>query len=66
MTKLANYFHTDWAAMTPVDWLGLIVTITVALLMAGAYAYAFNPANKDRFNDHRFIPLCDDRMDKED
>ncbi|MBF0633912.1 MAG: cbb3-type cytochrome c oxidase subunit 3, partial [Nitrospinae bacterium] len=49
-----------------VDWLGLTLTVSVAILMAGAYAYAFNPANKERFNDHRFIPLCDDRLDKED
>lgn len=66
MTEISNYFQTDWAAMTAVDWVGLIVTITVAILMAGAYVYAFNPANKDRFNERRFIPFMDNRFDKED
>jgi cytochrome c oxidase cbb3-type subunit 4 len=52
-----NYFSTNWGAMTLQDWLGLIVTIVVFLLMIGLYVYVFHPANKDKLEAQRYIPL---------
>ena len=57
-----SYFFTDWSAMTMQDWLGLIVTIVVFLLMIGLYVYVFHPANKDKLEAHRHIPLDDDDL----
>jgi len=57
-----NYFSTNWEAMTVQDWLGLIVTIVVFLLMIGLYVYVFHPANKDKLEAQRHIPLDDDDM----
>lgn len=39
--------------MTFNDWVGTILAIVVALLMFGAYFYAFRPANKDRFASYK-------------
>ena len=57
---MSDYLATDWGAMTLQDWLGLIVTIVVFLLMIGLYVYVFHPANKARLEAHRNIPLDDD------
>lgn len=62
MNNLRDYFHTDWAAMTQHDWLGLIMTIAVFFVMLGLYLYVFHPANKQRFEAQRFIPLDDDDL----
>ena len=59
-----SYFSTDWAAMTLQDWLGLIVTIVVFLLMIGLYVYVFHPANKEKLEAQRHIPLDDDFFEK--
>ncbi len=37
MTKLQEYFHTDWSAMTAADWFGLILTVVVFIVMLVAY-----------------------------
>lgn len=60
MSKLQDYFHTDWAAMTLHDWLGLGITIVVFFVMVGLYVYVFHPANKERLESQRHIPLDDD------
>ncbi|MCF6339076.1 MAG: cbb3-type cytochrome c oxidase subunit 3 [Gammaproteobacteria bacterium] len=60
MNSLKDYFHTDWAAMTLHDWLGMGVTIVVFFVMIGLYVYIFHPANKERLEAHRYIPLDDD------
>ena len=60
MNKLSEYFHTDWGAMTQHDWIGLIMTILVFLIMIGLYIYVFHPANKERLEAQRRIPLDDD------
>ncbi|HEC19417.1 MAG TPA: cbb3-type cytochrome c oxidase subunit 3 [Gammaproteobacteria bacterium] len=62
MNKLSDYFHTDWAAMTSNDWLGLVMTIVVFLVMLGLYLYVFHPANKERLESQRFIPLDDEDL----
>jgi len=60
-----SYFSTNWGAMTLQDWLGLVVTIVVFLLMIGLYVYVFHPANKAKLEAHRHIPLDEDFMDQD-
>lgn len=64
--KLGDYLQTDWSAMTLHDWLGLFITIVVFFVMIGLYLYVFNPANKDKLEAHRNIPLDDDVLKQED
>ena len=60
MNNLKDYFHTDWSAMTQHDWVGLIMTIVVFFVMLGLYLYIFHPANKERLEKQRYIPLDDE------
>lgn len=60
VNDIKDYFHTDWGAMTQHDWLGLIMTIAVFLVMLGLYLYVFHPSNKARFEAQRYIPLDDE------
>lgn len=60
MNEIKAFFHTDWAAMTFHDWLGLFITIVVFFIMIGLYTYIFHPANKERFEAQRHIPLEED------
>ena len=62
MNSLKDYFHTDWAAMTLHDWLGLGITLVVFFVMIGLYVYIFHPSNKERLEAQRNIPLDDDRL----
>ena len=57
MSSLSDFFATDWAAMTPQDWVGTILTVVVFLLMVGLYFYALRPRNRDRLEAQRFIPF---------
>ena len=66
MNSLAEYFHTDWEAMTTNDWIGLIVTVVVFLLMVGLYFYALRPKNRDKLEKNRYIPMDDERIDSGD
>ena len=61
-----DYFHTDWAAMTLHDWLGLSITIIVFLVMIALYVYILHPSNKEKLEAHRRIPLEDDGLMGED
>lgn len=62
-----DYFHTDWAAMTLHDWIGMLVTVIVFILMIVAYVYVFKPSNREKFESQRHIPLDDDdRFDTEE
>ena len=60
MDSIKEYFHTDWAAMTLHDWLGLSITIVVFFVMVALYIYIFHPSNKEKLEAHRHIPLDDD------
>ena len=60
VNSLKEYFHTDWAAMTLQDWLGLTVTIVVFVVMIALYVYIFHPSNKEKLEAQRHIPLDDD------
>lgn len=62
MNKLQDYFHTDWGAMTLHDWLGLVITIVVFAIMVALYLYIFHPANKERLEAARNIPLDDEHV----
>ena len=61
MNSLREYFHTDWEAMTTNDWIGMIVTVVIFLLMIGLYVYVLRPKNRDKFESKRFIPLDEDK-----
>lgn len=60
MSKLKEYFYTDWEAMTASDWVGMIITVVVFLLMVALYVYVLRPKNRDRLESHRDIPMDDD------
>ena len=66
MSSLKEYFHTDWGAMTTNDWIGLIITVVVFLLMVGLYVYVLRPKNRDRLERQRFIPVDEERTDSGD
>jgi cytochrome c oxidase cbb3-type subunit 4 len=66
MSSLAEYFQTDWAAMTTNDWIGLIMTVVTFLLMVGLYFYALRPKNREKLEKNRFIPMDEDRTDSGD
>ena len=66
MSSLAEYFHTDWEAMTTNDWIGLIITVVVFLLMVGLYFYALRPKNREKLEKNKFIPMDEDRIDNGD
>lgn len=57
MTNLTDYFHTEWAALSLHDWIGMIITVTVFLLMAGAYVAVLDPKRKNELEAQRHIPL---------
>jgi len=63
VTKFQEYFHTDWSAMTGTDWVGLILTVVVFVLMVVLYFWVLNPKNKKEIESHRTM-LMDDDSDK--
>lgn len=60
MSSLAEHFRTDWGAMTTNDWIGLILTVVVFLLMIVAYFQVFRPKNRDRLESRKHIPFEED------
>jgi len=60
MDGLMEYFHTDWAAMTLHDWIGLIVSIGIFCLMVWAYVFVLNPKNRDKLESQRHLPFEED------
>jgi len=50
---LRDFFHTDWQAMTHVDWTGLVIVLVLAALMIGIYIWTFRPSNKEKFEQYR-------------
>jgi cytochrome c oxidase cbb3-type subunit 4 len=65
VSNLAEYFHTDWEAMTAADWVGTILTVVIFLLMVGLYVYVLNPRNRDKLESQRHIPMDEDRIESE-
>ncbi len=66
MSSLAEYFHTDWAALTLNDWIGLVTTVVVFILMIVAYIYVFHPANREYLEAKKNIPLDESRFESEE
>jgi cytochrome c oxidase cbb3-type subunit 4 len=60
VSSLADYFHTDWEAMTTNDWIGTILTVVIFLLMVVAYVYVLRPKNRDKLEAQKYIPMDDD------
>jgi len=63
VSSLADYFETDWAAMTATDWVGTILTVVIFVLMAVAYFQVFRPKNRDKLEARKHIPFDDDHQD---
>ena len=61
MSNLKEYFHTEWAAMSFIDWIGLTVTIGITVLMIWAYVYVFHPKNKEQLESQRHLIDDEDR-----
>ena len=60
MTKLMDYFHTDWAAMSMNDWQGVFFTVAAVVAMVVVYVMVFNPKNKDAFDSQSDMALRDE------
>ncbi|MFP4062720.1 MAG: cbb3-type cytochrome c oxidase subunit 3 [Halochromatium sp.] len=60
MNSLADYFETDWAAMTATDWVGTILTVVIFVAMGVAYFQVFRPKHRDRLEAKKHIPFEDD------
>jgi hypothetical protein len=58
-----GFFYTDWAAMTAVDWVGLVVLLVVATVMLLAYSITFKPGNRKRFEQHCDFVNQEDEME---
>lgn len=65
MTKLQEYFHTEWSAMTGTDWFGLVLTVVVFLVIFVAYVWVLNPKNKEEIESHRTMLLDENDIESE-
>lgn len=59
MTKLMEYFHTEWALMTLNDWLGVAYTVLGLLAMVVVYVMVLHPKNKEAYNSQSDMALRD-------
>lgn len=62
MNKQTNLFDTDWQALTTHDWVGLILTVGIFVLMAIAYFQVFRPKNKEKLESYSAMALEDDEL----
>jgi len=60
VSKIQNYFTTDWSAMTTSDWLGLTITVAVFLGMFVAFVWALWPRKKKQLEDQKYKILEDE------
>jgi len=60
VTKLMDYLHTDWAAMSRNDWIGVVFTVLAFVAMVAVYVLVFNPKNKDAFDSQSDMALRDE------
>lgn len=65
VTKLEEYFHTDWGAMTGTDWFGLVLTVIVFVLMVIVYYWVLNPKNKESLESHRTMLIDEKEINSE-
>lgn len=47
MSKIQEYFSTDWSAMTGHDWVGLVITVLVFVGMVYTFYRTLKPSRKD-------------------
>jgi len=55
-----DYLHTDWAAMSRNDWIGVFFTVGAFVAMVIVYVVVFNPKNKDALNSRGDMALRDE------
>lgn len=55
-----DYLHTDWAAMSRNDWLGVFFTVLAFVAMVAVYMLVFNPKNKEALNSQGDLVLRDE------
>jgi cbb3-type cytochrome oxidase subunit 3 len=60
VSKISEYFSTDWSAMTGQDWAGLIITIVVFFGMLIAFARVLNPKRREELEKEKYRILKDD------
>jgi cytochrome c oxidase cbb3-type subunit 4 len=65
VNSLREYFYTDWDAMTALDWIGLIATVVVFLVMIALWIYTFHPSNREGLEAQGRIPISDDHQGAE-
>ncbi len=65
MTKIQEYFYTDWSAMTGTDWFGFLLTVIVFIIMVVVYFWVLNPKNKDSIESHRTMLIDEDERKSE-
>ena len=65
MSKLQEYLHTDWAAMTTADWIGMILTVSIFIILVVIFVLVFHPKNKEKLESQRHLP-GDEDFDSED
>ena len=65
VNKLREYFHPEWAAMTVPDWVGMIMTIAIFLIMIALIVYVLHPSNKEKLEAQRYLPIDDDHLNME-
>ncbi|NQY51530.1 MAG: cbb3-type cytochrome c oxidase subunit 3 [Piscirickettsiaceae bacterium] len=51
--------------MTGTDWLGMVMTVVIFMLMVVLYSWVLHPKNKESFESHRNMPLNDDKKNVE-
>ncbi len=51
--------------MTGTDWLGLVMTVVIFVLMVVLYFWVLHPKNKDSLESYRNMPLNDDEKNVE-
>ncbi|VAX13147.1 hypothetical protein MNBD_GAMMA24-2548 [hydrothermal vent metagenome] len=52
--------------MTLHDWIGMIMTVSVFIIMLVAYVLVFHPKNRDRLEAQRYILFEDEGIDSEE
>ena len=62
MNSLAEYFHTDWQAMTLTDWYGTLLTVAITVLMVVAYFQVFRPKNREALEARKYLPFEEDAV----
>lgn len=60
MSKLADYFHTDWAAMTAQDWAGVIITVGAFVGIVITFGWALRPGKRKELEEQKYRVLHDD------